>query len=269
VLDSQLRSVHGAALRGLDWADLAGATRTLLADDGPLTPRELGTGLGRRWPRRDVEALGHAARNLVPLVQLPPRGLWTRSGQTRYRTTSSWLATEATGADQPHSLRDLVLRYLAAFGPASAADFQTWSGVTGVADVIDELRPDLIEFRDRAGRPLFDLPNAPRPEPDTPAPPRLVAPYDNLLLSHADRTRVMAEEDRRRLTNSPNGVVPGAVLVDGFVQGSWTVQRQRKPPSIRVVLYRALNRRKRAGVEAEAARLATWVDPGCRLEITH
>ncbi len=272
VLDRQLQSVHGAALRGLDWAVVAAATCAVLGDDGPLTPKELGAGLARRWPRRDAEALGHAARNLVPLVQVPPRGLWKRSGQTRYTTTAAWLATDATQAteaDQPHSLRDLVLRYLAAFGPASAADFQTWSGLTGVAAVIDELRPDLIEFRDRAGRPLFDLPDALRPEPDTPAPPRLVAPYDNLLLSYADRTRVMAEEDRRRLTNSPNGVVPGAVLVDGFVQGSWTVQKQRKPATIRVVLHRALSSRNHHEVEAEATRLAAWVDPGCRLEITH
>ncbi|HEX4704267.1 MAG TPA: crosslink repair DNA glycosylase YcaQ family protein, partial [Pseudonocardiaceae bacterium] len=106
------------------------------------------------------------------------------------------------------------------FGPATIADVQAWSGLTRLGEIVDRLRPELMVFRDGRGAELFDVPTARRPDPDTPAPARLIAPFDNLVLGHADRTRVISDESRKRLFTI-NGVFPGFLLVDGFVAGTW------------------------------------------------
>jgi hypothetical protein len=129
----------------------------------------------------------------------------------------------------------LVVRYLAAFGPASTADVQTWSGLSRLGEVIE--RVDLIRVKSEGGQTLYDIPDAPRPDPDTPAPVRLVAPFDNILLSHADRTRIMSDEHRRRLFSSKNGIVPGALLVDGYVAGWWELVGKGEATSILVHPY--------------------------------
>jgi hypothetical protein len=118
------------------------------------------------------------------------------------------------------------MRYLAAFGPASAADVQTWSGLTRLSEVLQRLT--LVRFKSEGGQTLYDIPDAPRPEPDLPAPVRLVAPFDNLLLSHAHRTR---------LFSGNNGVFPGTVLVDGFVAGTWELLGKGESTSMRVTPY--------------------------------
>ncbi|MFD0855475.1 winged helix DNA-binding domain-containing protein, partial [Actinomadura adrarensis] len=163
------------------------------------------------------------ARNRMALVQVPPRGLWGKSGPIAHTTAESWLGEPLT-PDAP--LTDLVLRYLAAFGPATVKDMQTWSGLTRLAEVVDRLRPCLVTFTGEDGRELFDLPDAPRPAADHPAPPRLLYDFDNLLLSHADRSRVITEEHlaQRYGTRRP---VPGWVLVDGFTGGDWQIERDK------------------------------------------
>jgi Winged helix DNA-binding domain len=176
--------------------------------------------------------------------------LWQRSGQVRLATARAWLGKRRGKA---LTVEALVMRYLAAFGPASAADVQTWSGLRGLGEVLD--RPDLERLKSEGGQTLYDLPDLPRPDPDTPAPVRLVAPFDNLLLSHADRTRVIADPHRERLFSGKNGVFPGTVLVDGFVSGTWELVGKGEATSMSVHPYIRLKRDAIDAVVSEGNRL--------------
>ena len=209
-------------LVGLDVDEIVAAGRNILEAD-PVTTAILGARLGERWPDRPPASLAYAVRYLLPVVQVPPRGLWRRTGQPTWTTLESWLGRPLEPSTDAAAER-LVMRYLAAFGPATMADIRTWSWLTGVRDVVARVRPDLRVFRDERGRELLDLPGAPLPDPDTPAPPRFLPDYDNLLLSHDDRSRVVSDEWRRRWM-SRRGPVPGTVLVDGFAAAVWWIER--------------------------------------------
>jgi hypothetical protein len=229
LLDRDLRTntQHARHLRDLALTKLADAARHALADQ-PLTAGQLGTALAQLWPDREPTALAHAARGLLPLVQVPPRAVWGRSGQTAYHTAQHWLGRELDPAPDPARM---VTRYLAAFGPASVADLQTWSGLTRLRDVTDTL--DLRTFT-VDGRELLDLPDAPRPDEDTPAPARFLPEFDNVLLSYTDRTRILSDEHRKRLFGVKNGVFPGTFLIDGFVRGSWRLTRRRRTATLAI-----------------------------------
>jgi hypothetical protein len=253
VLDRGLQGTFGRALAGVDPAEVAAAGRALVEEE-PLTFDAIGRRLADRWPGVAPLALANAVRAGVALVQVPPRGLWGRSGQAKHTSVESWLG----GPVEPDSAPDaMVLRYLAAFGPATVADMQKWSGLTGLREVVERQRSRLRGFRDGNGRDLYDLPDAPRPDPDTPAPVRYLPEFDNLLLSHEDRTRVMTEEDRARVM-SVNGIVAGTVLVDGFVHGHWKIHRARGSAVLRVTPFRRLTKRDAAAVAAEGERLLAF-----------
>ena len=215
--------VFGRHLRGIDREALVAIARRLV-DEQPLIASELGRRLAEHFPGRDPEGLAQGARAWLPMVQVPPRGMWGRSGRPLQTSLESWLDRPLN----PMPLRKLVKRYLTAFGPASVRDMQTWSGLTKLGEVVDAMLGDLRRFTDDDGRELFDLPDAPRPDPDTPAPVRFLYDYDNLLLSHADRSRVVPEVDyaAHGFTADSNRQ-PSSLLVDGFVAGTWTVARKR------------------------------------------
>jgi len=256
-LESGLRASYGKALTGVPRAKLERVARVAL-EEKPRTSSELGRLLAERWPDRSPQALANAARAWLPLLQIPPRGVWGRSGRAVHAPADSFLGASFEDGAGPD---DLALRYLGSFGPASVADVQQWSGLTGLREILDRLRPGLRLFRDESGQELFDLPDAPRPHADTPAPVRLVAPFDNLILSHADRTRIMDDQHRSRIATL-NGMVPGTVLLDGFVAGLWRTRRESgKTLSFSVERFRRWSKREERDVRQEAEALVDFMRP--------
>ena len=256
VLDRTLYSTRAnrAHLEGVDAEALVAAGRALL-EERPRTAKELGEQLQEQWPERDPTSLARAIRHLLPLVQVPPRGVWGKSGPAAHTTAESWLARPL---DPAPSVDDVVLRYLGAFGPATVKDVQTWSGLTRLGEVVERLRPRLSTFRDERGKELFDVPDAPMPDPDTPAPPRFLPEFDNLILSHADRTRFIAEEYRKALA-SRNGMVPAAFLIDGFVQGTWRSERSRGKASLEIRPFETLANEDRDALAEEGEILLRFI----------
>jgi hypothetical protein len=160
---------------------------------------------------------------------MPTADRWAFPGDSRFGLAEEWLRRPLA---PPTAAAGLIRRYLAAFGPARAADIQQWSGLVRLEPVLRTLRPELAVFRDDRGREIFDLPEAPRPAPDTPAPPRFLPPFDNLLLSHGDRRRILSEQHRRVVFSARNGRIPGTFLVDGFVAGTWRAERSRNAATL-------------------------------------
>lgn len=244
-------------LAGVDLDRLAAMSRELV-EERPRTPREIREALLAVWPDADPPALSTAARCLLPLVQVTPRGVWGRSGQARLTTVEHWLGRSARPVPAPDAT---VLRYLAAFGPASVRDMQSWAGLTRMREVFERLRPHLLTFRSVDGAELFDLPDAPRPDADTPAPPRLLPEFDNVLLGHADRTRVIPPRFKGR--NGRGNQAYGTVLVDGFLAAVWRVEpgRGAAPPTLTVQPLARLAPADRDAVAAEAEHMLVAMDP--------
>ncbi|MEZ0068382.1 hypothetical protein ABIA32_004407 [Streptacidiphilus sp. MAP12-20] len=253
------RFVFRKELAGVEPDALWAAARELL-EAAPMTPARLGPALAERFPGYDPGTLMAAARYGMSLVQVTPRGEWGRSGAATLTTVEAWLGQ----AQRVPDLESILLRYLAAFGPASVQDAQHWSGVTRLGEVFEKLRPRLAVFADAGtGRELFDLPDAPRPDPEIPAPPRFLPDYDNVLIGHAQRGRVMDEGDRVNLFSNGNGYRPG-LLIDGRLAGAWAhakPKRKDAPAELAVELFSEQPAAVRAEVEAEATALLAFLAP--------
>jgi hypothetical protein len=225
-------------------------------DEEPRTFDELRDHLRKRFPKGDERAMAYAVRMHLPLIQVPTDAEWGYPGAADFTVAESWLG-EPIGSDaSPHAI---ILRYLAAFGPATVSDAQTWSGLHGLKLPFEELRPKLQTFRDERGRELFDLPKAPRPPEDTPAPVRFLPEFDNLILSHDDRTRFVAKEHRAAVFLPALRVI-STFLVDGFVAGTWKVERKKDTATLIITPFATLPRKVRDELNDEGERLVRFIE---------
>ena len=257
MLRQRLLGAYRQELDGMDLDELAAAGREIMADGVPRSRPDLGRALAARWPARGPRALGQMVVGaLIPVAQLPPRGLWRTKAGAHYTPLSAWLGREvdppvADGSDPVGQA--LVRRYLAACGPAATADVRAWSGLAGLPAAVAAMRDELVTFRDERGRQLIDLPDAPRPDPDAPAPVRFLPAFDNAVLGYDDRSRII-DGAHRGLS------VAGArfVLVDGRVAATWTVEAG----IVVVTPLRTLSRAERDAVAVQAGELTSFLTGG-------
>ena len=237
-------------LVGLDIDEVVAAGRAWLEKE-PLTTAQLATLLAERWRDRTPNSLAYASRFLLPIVQVPPRGLWGKKAGPKALTVQTWLGRPletATAAD------DAVLRYLAAFGPATVSDIRIWSWLTGLREVVERLRPQLRTFRDEAGRELFDVEDGVFVDPDVPAPIRFLPQYDNIFLSHDDRSRILVEK-----MTVPDLVWKGGVLIDGFVAAAWRIRRDKLRAKMTIEHVHPITALQHLEIEEEATRLFAFL----------
>ncbi|CAM3364231.1 winged helix DNA-binding domain-containing protein [Stackebrandtia soli] len=225
--------------------------------DGPMSNKDIGVTLEEAFPGHDGNALAYLLRTLTPLVQTPPRGVWGRGGTLRYASAENWFGRPPGTDDTPD---ETLLRYLAAFGPASVHDMRKWSAVTGLATAVDRLRPKLRTYTAPDGRELFDLADASISDPDTHAPARLLAAFDNALMLHTTRERIIDADSSKRIFTK-NGIVEGTFLVDGFVAGSWKPTITKTSASISLTPFRSIDREWTDALVAEAERILRIAAP--------
>jgi len=259
VLDRGLRGAFGKHLHGLNLDEVEAAARKLLAKQ-PLTFDQLGKALALKWPARNPDALANAARARLPLVQVPPRGLWEKGGPAAHVPAEIWLRKPLR---KKPDLPGMIRRYLAAFGPATVHDVQAWSGLTGLRPILESMRANLVTFIDEERNELFDLPDAPRPDPNTPAPPRFLPVFDNALLSHADRRRILSETHRKRLFGTA-ALWEGSVLIDGFVGAKWKIAQERQRVVLTIEPFTPLPSRDRTAISHEGTQLLAFASPAAQ-----
>ena len=244
-------------VQGIDLDAVVEYGSRLLADE-PYTRVRLRDVLSERWPDWNVDTMAYAVSYLVPTVQVTPRGVWGSTGPAALTTVESWLGRPLASGGP---IDAIVLRYFAAFGPASVMDVQAWSGLTRLREVIDRLRPSLTVFTSDDGVTLYDVADAPRPDPHTPAPPRFLPEYDNVLFGHADRSRVIP--DGRPVPLPPgNGAVAGTLLVDGGFAGTWKISRTDGGAVLAVQTFAVLSPSDHAAVVDEGERLLGFAAAG-------
>ncbi|HEX2134250.1 MAG TPA: winged helix DNA-binding domain-containing protein [Actinophytocola sp.] len=257
MLRQRVLGTYRRELDGVELDELAAAGRTVLADGEPRTMTELARTLTDRWPAPGPRPLGEMlVAALLPMAQLPPRGLWRTKAGARYALLDSWLGREIDpptpdGTDPVGEA--LVRRYLAAFGPAATADLRAWCGLAGLPGAVAAIRGELVSFRDERGRELVDLPDAPRPDPDTPAPVRFLPAFDNAILGYHDRTRII-DDAHRGLSVAGERVV----LVDGRVAATWNVEAG----AVVVSPLRRFSRADRTAVAEQGGELASFLSDG-------
>jgi Winged helix DNA-binding domain len=247
VLSAAFGGVNKRIRSGVDVDAVLPVARELL-DESPRTFNELRALLSDRFPDANPRGLGYAARTHLPLTMVPTDDRWG------FPRDAQFALAECDDDATPDAL---VRRYLAAFGPASAADVQTWSGLKGAADVLEAM--DDLERFSVGRRTVFDLPDAPRPDADAPAPVRFLPEFDNLVLAHADRTRLL-DDEHRPLVVTKNLRVRATFLVDGRVAGTWKVARSGRRAVLTLEPFGRLRKAATNELTTEAEALLRFVE---------
>ena len=249
-------TVLGDRTRDLDMAALVAGATTFFA--APHTFDAFRDQLAAATPGGDIRAMAYAVRLQLPLLQVPTDSPWGFPAQADFVTADAWLG-KPKGRTAMVSAEGLILRYLAAYGPATAADAQAWSGIPSLKPVFEALRPQLVTFRGERGGEMFDVPDAPRPDPDSPAPVRFLPEWDNAIVGRAD-TRLLPREHRSKVFQ-PGLRVLATVLIDGEVAATWKIERRRNAATLTVSPFGRLAPAARRAVESEADALLRFAEP--------
>jgi hypothetical protein len=255
ILERGMSSILRGRGAALDVDTIADEARAFLAK-GPATFGAIRDHLTSLHPKDDHRAMGFAVRMRLPLVMAPADARWAFPADSAFTLAESWLGKKLKATGEP---RALLVRYLAAFGPATTSDMQTWSGLQGLAKVVEAMRRDLRVLRGPGGRELFDLPDAPRPGEDVPAPARFLPAFDNLLLAYKDRTRVLAEAHRDFVFPSGLRVEP-TFSVDGFVAGTWRISRKKDAATLTLSPFTKLSKAAQEELSTEGDALIRFVE---------
>ncbi len=244
---------------GLDLNAVIARVREYLKEH-PRTFAEISAMLTEWQPTYDVGLMRYTARTHLPLVQVPVTTSWSYPGNPQFALADDWLGTPIPDED---NLPLLIRRYLAAFGPASVTDMQTWSGLHGLKSVVQQMKDELVSYRDERGRELFDLPDQPLPAGDSPAPPRFLPEFDNLLLAHDKRERIIADEYRKRVY-LPGLRVAATFLIDGFVAGVWKIEKVKGTATLHLEPFTTIPAADRQTLTEEAERLVRFAEPDAK-----
>jgi hypothetical protein len=250
-----LRTNHGKKVGATNLDAVGKMGQRMLAKEA-LTQAELGKLLAKKWPRKTANDLAMVVRARVPLVQVPPRGMWGESGVSRHAPLRT-----IVGGPPKKKLTDpeMVLRYLSAFGPATVNDMQNWSGMTRLAPAFEALGDDLVRFK-HGKVTMFDVPKAPRPEADAPAPPRFLPQFDNVFLGHKDRSRIHSAALLRQ--RFPQNAWIRFFLLDGFIAGTWKIHEEKGGTmSLRVAPFEPVSAADREALQAEGVGLLQMYAP--------
>ena len=255
-LTRAMHAFFGKSAKTLDVAPLVAVTQEYVREQ-PRTFVQIRAMLVERFPDVDPALLAYAVRTHLPLVQTPPGGVWGFTGSPAHAEASAWFGRSLT--EPVDGLRTLTMHYLAAFGPATVKDIQAWSGLTRLHEAVEGVKPELAVFRDEKGNELLDLPESSLPSADIEAPPRFLPEFDNLILSHADRTRIVPDEYRRYIFLSA-GRVRATFLLDGFVAGTWKIEKAKDVARLVVEPFKPLSRIDRDALVEEGERLVRFVE---------
>jgi len=235
------------------------AARDYIAEK-PRTFAEITAMLTEFMPDVDIGSMRYTVRTRLPLVQVPNNSLWSYPGNPQFTLAESWLGQPITPQED---LQMLIRRYLAAFGPATVTDMQTWSGLGKLKDTFEKMRSELVAYRDEAKRELFDLPDMPLPDADTPAPERFLPEFDNLLLSHKDRTRVVPDAYRSKVY-LPALRVAATILVDGVVAGAWKIEKAKGVATLVIEPFETLSKQNRDALAEEGERIVRFIESSAK-----
>ena len=247
VMDASMKGALKGRDEGYEIEAVVGAAKALVKK-APMTFGELRGALAEQFPEANDRALGYTVRTQLPLVMQPTGDRWGFPRDARFGPAPRLGRGDAEA---------LVRRHLGAFGPATAADVQAWSGVRGLKDVMAGMELEALDGG------LYDLPGAPRPGGDAEAPARFLPEFDSLLLAHADRARIVADEHRPGLVTK-NLRVRAVFLWDGFAAGTWSVKATKRAATLTVEPFARLPRGAKAALIEEGERLLRFAEPEAR-----